>query len=123
MSEYVDIRTSVTDILAAANNLVTLGGSLESDMSPLIEAIKSRENAATWGNDEFTGKFLEGYHKSVKVGDGAMTAADAVKALGQGKNSLGTTTQDLGNIVVNAMLNYSDTDGANASGINSAGQV
>ncbi len=121
MSEYVDIKTSLSDVLSAATNLVNMGTALESEMSDLNERIRGLEGSATWGNDEFSAGFLEGYHRPVGSGSSAGNTADAVKGLGSGKDSLGTATQNLGNMVANAMIQYSETDGANAADISSAG--
>lgn len=114
-SDYVDIRTSPVDILSAANNLVSMGGELETDMTGLVGDIESQEGTSTWGSDDFATKFLDGYHK---VPDGAdKPVAEATKDLGRGKHSIGTQAQDLGNFVANAMLNISDQDEGSGSEI------
>jgi hypothetical protein len=105
MSEYVRINTSIPEILAAANDIVSEGSDMETKMSPLISAITAHEGTPVWGNDEFSTKFLANYH-----GDGDKHMSDVVKDMAQGDNSVGSVAQTIGGIVVNAMFNYSDSD-------------
>jgi hypothetical protein len=124
MSEYVDIRTSVADILSAANRVISAGAGLDHDMNWHVEMINGLEGTETWGGDKYGRKFLKndeggGYQQPVKVGDASMPANDAVKSMGTGKDSLGDVAQTLGGFVNNAMLNYSGTDDDNATAIGS----
>ncbi len=110
MSEYVSINTSIPEILSAANDLVLKGAELQSAMAPLLADITRSEGTAIWGNDEFSGKFLGNYH-------GDDNTSESVKTLMDGSKSIGATTQNIGNVVVNTMFNYADTDAGSASDI------
>lgn len=123
-SQYVDIKSGVADILTAATGIVAMGQTLDGDMSGIIEYISAAEGEKTWGGDEYAKSFLDngkgGYHH---VGDGGLPMAEAVKQLGssgdKNRPSLGTTAQDVGNTVINAMMSYAGTDDESASDIGS----
>jgi hypothetical protein len=113
MTEYVSIKTSIPEILSAANGLVFKGLDMQEAMSPLIAHITSLENASTWGQDDYASKFLKNYN-----GDDPKNPVSAsIQGLGSGTDSLGASSEAIGNNVVTSMFGYSDTDDSSASGI------
>jgi len=121
MSEFVDIRTSVADILNIANGLQSQGQSLTQAMSGAVDAINRMENEPeTLPKDEFTDKFLENYHAPVPTDSGTTTANVAIKLSAL---QLGQALAQIGESVTKAMWGYSGADDDNAADVNSAGKV
>lgn len=121
MSEYVDIRTSVADILNTANNLQSQGQNLTKTMSDAVDAINRIESdPETLPKDEFTDGFLENYHAQVPTDSGSVTANVAVKLSAL---QLGQALTHIGEAVSKAMWGYSGADDENAADVNSAGNV
>ena len=120
MSSFVEIRTSVADILGIANRLRINGQSLSTAMDGKLGAITTLEAApGTLPRDEFTEEFLKTYHKSVEVaGGGGQQMNEAVKAT---VPQLGEAMDKLGAYVADAMWSYTGTDDDNATDIDRAG--
>jgi hypothetical protein len=125
-SSFVQINSSVSDLLGAAGDLVNQGESLSSDMASLISSVESLEGPHVWGGDEFAHNFLNngegGYHFPVK--ETGQPTADAVKDMtrysGKGEdNTLGGALANLGNSISNGLLDVSDTDAGSAAGFQS----
>jgi hypothetical protein len=125
-SSFVQINSSVADLLGAAGELVNKGESLSGDMTSLLANVEGLEGTPTWGGDDFGKQFLNngegGYHFPVKE-TGTVTA-EAVKDMtrfnGKGQdNTLGGSLSTLGNSLSSGLLDVSDTDGNNAGGFQS----
>jgi hypothetical protein len=125
-SSFVQINSSVADLLGAAGELVNQGESLSSDMASLISTVESLEGSHVWGGDDFASKFLNngegGYHFPVK--ETGQVMADAVKGMtrysGKGDdNTLGGALANLGNSLSSGLLDVSDTDANGAAGFQS----
>jgi hypothetical protein len=120
MSNFVEIKSSVADILGIANRLRASGQSLTSTIGGNLAAVSGMESApGTLPRDEFTEEFLKTYHKSVEVsGGGAQPMTDAIK---DSVPKLGEAMDRLGKYVVDAMWSYSGADDDSATQINRAG--
>lgn len=120
MSSFVEIRTSVADILGIANRLRFAGQSMSTTMDGRLRAITTLEAApGTLPPDEFTVEFLKTYHKSVEVsGGGGQPMNEAVKTT---VPKLGEAMDKLGAYVADAMWSYTGTDDDNATDIDRAG--
>ncbi|WP_431915399.1 hypothetical protein [Micromonospora wenchangensis] len=120
MSSFVEIRTSVADILGIANRLRINGQSMSTAMDGKLGAITTLEAApGTLPRDEFTEEFLKTYHKPVEVpGGGGQQMNEAVKAT---VPQLGEAMDKLGAYVADAMWSYTGTDDDNATDIDRAG--
>jgi hypothetical protein len=107
MSNYVNIGTSVSDIISIANDLRGQGRTLNETMTRSIQHVVDAEgDSGTFPPDEFTDTFFENYHKPVEGGDGAPANAavqEAAKKVGDGMVSLG-------DYVANAMWSYQGQD-------------
>ncbi|BCJ68636.1 hypothetical protein [Polymorphospora rubra] len=116
MSNYVDIRSSIADIIGLANNLKVAGEGLEGTMTTAMSTITNLEGGPeTFPRDEFTEAFLEHYHRSVEASDG--TSLPANEAIKTSAPELGTAMAALGDFVTNAMWAYSAGDDGNAGDI------
>lgn len=122
MGEYVEIRTSVADILNIANGLQAKGDALTSSLNPLLTAITTIEShPETLPKDEFTDGFLTNYESLVPAGDGTtLTANEAVKTSAR---QFGPALTDIGKAVAKAMWSYSGADDDNAADVRDAGTV
>ncbi|SCE91869.1 hypothetical protein GA0070216_103125 [Micromonospora matsumotoense] len=119
MSSFVEIRTSVADILGIANRLRFAGQSMSTTMDGKLQAITALEAApGTLPPDEFTVEFLKTYHKSVEVSGGGQQMNEAVKTT---VPKLGEAMDKLGAYVADAMWSYTGTDDDNATDIDRAG--
>ncbi|WP_328343222.1 hypothetical protein [Micromonospora sp. NBC_00421] len=119
MSSFVEIRTSVADILGIANRLRASGQSLASTMNCRLGAISGLESApGTLPRDEFTEEFLKTYHKPVEGAGGGQQMNEAVK---ESVPKLGKAMDQLGKYVADAMWSYTGTDDDNATDIDRAG--
>lgn len=125
-SSFVQINSSVADLLGAAGELVNQGESLSGDMTSLLANVEGFEGTHAWGGDDFGKQFLDngegGYHFPVKE-TGTVTA-EAVKDMtrynGKGDdNTLGGALSNLGNSLSSGLLDVSDTEGNNAGGFQS----
>ncbi|GHJ05772.1 hypothetical protein TPA0907_01390 [Micromonospora humidisoli] len=120
MSSFVEIKTSVADILGIANRLRFAGQSMSTTMGDRFRAITTLEGTpGTLPRDEFTNEFLKTYHKSVEVSDGGgQQMNEAIKTT---VPQLGTAMDKLGAYVADAMWSYTGTDDDNATDIDRAG--
>ncbi|MFJ6198355.1 hypothetical protein [Micromonospora sp. NPDC092111] len=120
MSNFVEIKSSVADILGIANRLRVNGQSLSATMDGKLGAVSGMESApGTLPRDEFTEEFLKTYHKSVEVaGGGGQQMNEAIKDT---VPKLGVAMDQLGKYVADAMWSYTGTDDDNATDIDRAG--
>ena len=122
MSNYVEIGTSIADIISIANRLRQQGAGLESAVSDVSTDIEHQEGRGeTFPPDRFTNEFLRNYHASVEYSQGEdvvsgttnvairATAADMARKLGE-----------VGDWVGQAMFTYAAQNEGNASDIASA---
>jgi hypothetical protein len=116
MSSFVEIRTSVAEIVAIANGLRDKGRDLTDAMSHAVSEVEAHErNPKTFPPDEFTDTFMGIYHKEVPTGDGhTMSVNEAVK---HGVGGLGEAMTSLGDFVADAMWTYQGQDTENATDI------
>jgi hypothetical protein len=122
MGNYVEIKTSVTDILNIANELQGKGRDLKTAMATATENVTTLENhAETLPPDKFTTPFLEKYHEPVDTGDGQ--TAPANEAMKQSAIGLGAALSDLAGKVSTAMVTYAGTDAENAADIEKTPRV
>lgn len=119
VSEFVEIRTSVADILGIANRLRSQGTDLAETMGTTAEEITALENhPETLPPDDFTDQFTAKYHAPVDGADGvSLPANEAVK---QGTIEMGKALSELGASVVTAMWAYSGQDDENATDVSNA---
>lgn len=119
MSEFVEIRTSVADILGIANRLRSQGTDLTEALRTTTRQITELENhPETLPPDDFTDQFTVKYHAPVESTDGtSLPANDAVK---QGAIAMGEAMTELGDSVVTAMWAYSGQDDENAGDVSGA---
>jgi hypothetical protein len=115
MSNYVDIKTSVSDIIGLANQLHGQGQTMVDQAKPLVETIKHREvdGRALPRGDEFVEQFLEKYHHTPDGGHG-QTANLAVMNSAVG---MGEALKGLADYVTNAMWSYQGQDVDNGTEI------
>jgi hypothetical protein len=107
MSNYVNIGTSVSDIISIANDLRDQGRTLNETMKTAVQRVEHGENDHdTFPPDEFTDTFLENYHKPVEGGGGEHANAAVKKAA----TTVGDGMVSLGDYVANAMFSYQGQD-------------
>jgi hypothetical protein len=122
MSNYVEIKTSIADILSIANGLRTRGEALTGTMKSAIEEIRKLEDdSETFPKDDFTDGFLPLYNKDIPAGDG--TTLHANLAVQKSAIQMGEVLERTGQNVANAMWNYHGTDDDNATDISKAGNA
>jgi hypothetical protein len=122
MGNYVQIKTSVAELLGIANDLQIKGDAMTTSMQGAIAKVKAlEEHPETFPPDEFSDPFLVNYHKPVKGADG--TEQPANHAVQGGALKMGEALGNLGQHVENAMWGYTGTDDENASGIAGATQA
>lgn len=119
MSEFVEIRTSVADILGIANRLRTQGTELAGAMRTATGEITALEtHPETLPPDDFTDQFTAKYHAPVEGTAGpSLPANEAVK---QGMVAMGEALTEIGDSVVTAMWAYSGQDDENAADVSRA---
>lgn len=116
MGSFVEIKTSIGDIVGIANRLSDRGGTLRDDMQGATERVTELENhEECLPPDQFTEPFLVNYHQAVDNGDGETIPAN--QAIKQSAIGLGQALQDLGEKVSTAMWSYAGTDDDNATDI------
>ncbi|MER7440714.1 hypothetical protein [Micromonospora avicenniae] len=121
MSNFVEIKSSVADIIGIANHLSSSGISISSTMQVKLAAVTAMENAQGTlpRGDEFVEEFLKTYHKSIEAPDGgAQPMNEAVKA---SMPKLGEAMTQLGKYAADAMWSYTGVDDDNRNQINRAG--
>ncbi|MEV4812322.1 hypothetical protein [Micromonospora avicenniae] len=121
MSSFVEIKSSVADIIGIANHLSSSGISISSTMQVKLAAVTAMENAhgTLPRGDEFVEEFLKTYHKSIEAPDGgAQPMNEAVKA---SMPKLGEAMTQLGKYAADAMWSYTGVDDDNRDQINRAG--
>jgi hypothetical protein len=119
MSEFVEIKTSIADIINIANGLRSQGDTLSGTMKSSVTAITAIEqHPETLPIDEFTQGFLDNYHSHVEGEHGPVNANEAVKGSAL---ALGEALTSIGDGVAKAMWAYSAADDDNAADVGSAG--
>ncbi|RKN17922.1 hypothetical protein D7147_18340 [Micromonospora musae] len=121
MSSFVEIKSSVADIIGIANRISASGQSLASTMTSKLDAVTAMESGhgTLPRGDEFVEEFLKTYHKSIEVpGGGAQPMNEAVKS---SMPKLGEAMVQLGKYAADAMWSYTGTDDDNRDQINRAG--
>lgn len=119
MSEFVEIKTSVADIMSIANRLKAQGDGLAESMRGTTSEITALENhPETLPPDDFTNEFTSKYRAPVDGVDGvSLPANEAVK---EGAIAMGEAMTRMGDSVVTAMWAYSGQDDENATDVSSA---
>jgi hypothetical protein len=121
MSEFVEIKTSIADIINIANGLRAKGEALTGTMKHSVAAITTiEEHPETLPHDEFTDGFLVNYHAQVKGEHGMVNANEAVKGSAL---ALGVGLTSIGDGVAKGMWAYSAADDDNAADVGSAGKL
>ena len=121
MSEFVEIKTSIADILNIANGLRAKGEALTGTMKNSIAAITAIEgHPETFPPDDFTAGFMENYHRQVQGQDGMLNANEAVQGSAL---VMGEALANIGDFVAKGMWAYSAGDDDNAADVGSAGQA
>ena len=119
MSDYVDIKTSIADLLTAASGLSTLGSSLTERLKPLLADVAARDTPALFPSDSFSDPFTESYWEPIKAGDDStLPKNEAVRTSAAG---VGEAMQGLADYVTQVMWMYKAADDDSASGIAGAG--
>ena len=114
MSEFVEIKTSVSDIMSIANRLRAQGDGLTDTLGTTTEQITTLENhPETLPDDDFTREFTKTYKAPTEGGDGT-PANQAVK---EGAVAMGEALTGMGDAVVDAMWAYSGQDDENATDV------
>jgi hypothetical protein len=111
MSEFVEIRTSVADIIGIANRLRSRGEALADAVSSTSEQIRQKEKGSeTFPPDDFTNQFRPNYDTLVEDTQGeTMPAHEAVTS---SAGHMGTELSRLADHVSDAMWSYGATDDA-----------
>jgi hypothetical protein len=122
MSNYVEIGTSVTDIISLANRLRQRGADLESMVSDASTEIEHQEGRGeTFPPDRFTREFLANYHASAEYGQGDEVMSGTVNvAIRATAAEMGRKLGEVGDWVGQAMFTYTAQNEGNASDIASA---
>lgn len=118
MSEFVEIRTSVADIIGIANGLRSRGEALADAMTSATEQIRQKETGReTFPPDDFTAQFLPNYHAPAEDTRGiAMPAHEAVTS---SAHHMGTELSRIADQVSDAMWSYGATDDASGEDLSS----
>ncbi len=118
MSDYVRITTSLSAIIAAAQQIGAAAEQFSSDVERLIGDIEALEGDDKLGTDHFGNGFRDNaYHKLVDAGDGGsvqVNQAGKEAARGGGKGGA-----HLADGATTAMVRYGMADAENESGIDS----
>jgi hypothetical protein len=116
MSEFVEIRTSVADIIGIANGLRGRGESLTDAVTATTEQIREKEGGReTFPPDDFTTPFLQNYHTPAEDTQGnPMPANEAVTSSAR---HMGSELSRLADSVSDAMWSYGATDDASGADI------
>src|SRR5688500_12130483 len=109
MGEFVEIKTSVADIISTANGLRAKGESLMATVEGINADIVSQENAGeTFPADKFTKEFRKTYDAPVENSKGeTVETHDAIR---NSAIDAATKLVEIGEFVGKAMINYSATD-------------
>ena len=109
MSEFVEIKTSVAEIIGIANDLRGRGESLtdavEGTVGRITELEKGRE---TFPPDDFTASFLPNYH--VPSQDTQGNDLPGNEAVASSAVHMGAELGRIADTVTNAMFSYGATD-------------
>jgi hypothetical protein len=109
MGEYVEIKTSVSEIIGIANGLRSKGESLQQAATAAETQIRQlEERRETFPADDFTDAFLQIYKQNTEAVDGKPTTVN-VAVTGAAKD-MGKRLSEIGTFVADAMWNYSATD-------------
>src|SRR6266508_6285303 len=117
MGEYVEIRTSVSDIVGIANGLRGQGERLQQTAAAAEDTIRRlEERRETFPPDDFTNQFLETYHQTAEDSQGNATTVN--RAVTSSAVDMGRKLVDIGTYVANAMWTYAATDQESGADIN-----
>jgi hypothetical protein len=109
MSEFVEIKTSVADIISVANGLRAKGDALRTTVTGINADIAAQEEAAeTFPPDKFTGEFRKTYDEPVQDSKG--TTVPTHLAIRNSAVDAADKLVQIGETVGKAMINYSVTD-------------
>src|SRR5687768_2814316 len=117
MSSYVEIGSSIADIISIANRLRVRGEDLASAASDASAEIMDQEGRQeTFPPDRFTNEFLRNYHASAEysVGD-EVTTGPTNGAIRATAVEMGHKLRDVGDWVGQAMFTYAAQNEGNAS--------
>lgn len=119
MGEYVEIGSGVADMISAANGLRAQGDALAEQMRTTGRNLSEMEQRQeTFPPDDFTREFLKTYHATTQDSQGNSTTVNL--AVRHSAVDMGTKLAEIGAFVAEAMVTYTGTDEANASGITAA---
>ena len=122
MSNFVEIGTSITDIIGIANRLRVRGEDLAGAASDAGSAIAAQEGRQeTFPSDKFTDQFLPIYHAPTEYGQGdAVRTGPTNEAIRATAVEMGHKLNEVGDWVGQAMFTYAAQNEGNASDIASA---
>jgi hypothetical protein len=116
MSEFIEIRTSVADIIGIANGLRSRGDSLAETVSGTTARIRELESGReTFPPDDFTTPFLAHYNADSQDTKG--TSMPANLAVTSSAHHMGTELSRLADGVSDAMWSYGATDDSSGQDI------
>jgi hypothetical protein len=109
MSEFVEIKTSVSEIIGIANGLRSRGESLADSVESTVIQIRAKEEGReTFPPDDFTSSFLPNYHTPAE--DTRGTSMPANEAVTSSAHHMGTELTRIADTVSDAMWSYGATD-------------
>lgn len=109
MSEFVEIKTSVSEIIGIANGLRSRGESLADSVDATVIQIRDKEaGRETFPPDDFTSSFLPNYHTPAE--DTTGTSRPANEAVTSSAHHMGTELTRIADTVSDAMWSYGATD-------------
>lgn len=118
MSEFVEIKTSVADIIGIANGLRSRGESLADAVEATTLQIRELEDGReTFPPDDFTNSFLPNYRTDAQ--DTTGTSMTANLAVTSSAHHMGTELSRIADTVSDAMWSYGATDDAGGADISS----
>jgi hypothetical protein len=111
MSEFIEIRTSVAEIIGIANGLRSRGEALADTVSSTAEQIRQKEaGPQTFPPDDFTNQFRPNYEAPAEDTQGKPLSAN--RAVTSSAHHMGTELSRLADGVSDAMWSYGATDDA-----------
>jgi hypothetical protein len=122
MSQYMEIGTSIANMIDMANRLRDRGDRLERAMTDAANAIEQHENGAkTFPPDKFTDPFLKTYHSDAEYSQGGqVVSGPANVAIRATAIEMGRQLREIADWVATAMFTYATQNEGNADDIASA---
>jgi hypothetical protein len=116
VAEYVEISTSIADIINIATSISSQGETLHDAMGTAISEIERLERLPqTFGDDDYKTSFFKTYQNLVPGADGKQVPAnEAVKGSGR---DIGGAMQSMGDYVADVMWSYQGQDEDNGKSI------